>query len=356
MNSNPEEVAYLDIVRQLVAESFVATRAEATTSVIGAMLKFTLRLKAMPSMTSSESSPAISSPTAIHIPILSSKKIAVRAIIWELLWFLRAEQDTKYLDDHKVGIWAPNSTVEFLESRGIKGRAQGHVGPIYGVQWRRWPSTTQVSNNRAYIDQLSTTVDLMLQDPTSRRLVVSAWNPDQLHLMALPPCHYSFQIIAKPVSLVAHTTSVDKTPRAYAISLQFNMRSADICLGVPFNIVSYSILLQLVCTIATNKSKLLHKTDTSKYAEMTFAPETVIASMCDVHMYESHATPAKVQLQSAVAGQWPTLCLSARARAITSFDEAADLDAVADFAIDYGRCYADGREYNPPIIKYKMVA
>ena len=140
-------------------------------------------------------------------PLLTTKKLHLRSIIYELLWFLRGETNNQYLHDHKVTIWD-----EWAD-------ANGELGPIYGYQWRSWPTP-----DGGHIDQITQLIDQIRNNPNSRRLIVSAWNVAEIDKMALPPCHSLFQFYVADGKL----------------SCQLYQRSADVFLGVPFNIASYA--------------------------------------------------------------------------------------------------------------------
>jgi thymidylate synthase len=146
-------------------------------------------------------------------PLITTKKVHFRSVAVELLWFLRGDSNVKWLQDHGVTIWD-----EWAD-------ADGELGPVYGVQWRSWPTP-----DGRHIDQISAVLDLLRSDPDSRRLLVSAWNVAELSQMALPPCHTMFQFYVADNKL----------------SCQLYQRSADLFLGVPFNIASYSLLVHMV--------------------------------------------------------------------------------------------------------------
>ena len=152
---------------------------------------------------------------SVGFPILTTKKLHVRSIIYELLWLLRGDTNISYLHDHDVHIWD-----EWADEKG-------ELGPIYGAQWRAWPTT-----DGGYVDQIARAVELIKTDPDSRRIVVSAWNVGQLGDMKLSPCHAMFQFYVSNGKL----------------SCQLYQRSADIFLGVPFNIASYSLLTHLMAS------------------------------------------------------------------------------------------------------------
>jgi thymidylate synthase len=178
-------------------------------------------------------------------PLLTTKKLHTRSIIHELLWFIRGETNVQYLNEHGVSIWD-----EWADE-------QGELGPIYGYQWRSWPAP-----DGRTIDQLSEVIDQIRTNPDSRRLVVSAWNVGLLPEMALPPCHALFQFYVADGKL----------------SCQLYQRSADVFLGVPFNIASYSLLTMMVAQVSG------------------LAPGEFIHTFGDVHLYSNHLEQAELQL------------------------------------------------------------
>src|SRR5271167_1943103 len=178
-------------------------------------------------------------------PLLTTKKLHAKSIIYELLWFLRGDTNIKYLDDHGVHIWD-----EWAD-------ANGDLGPVYGRQWRSWPTPDGGS-----IDQMANVVAEIRRNPASRRLIVTAWNPAENDLMALSPCHCLFQF----------NVAQD------ALSCQLYQRSADVFLGVPFNIASYALLTLMVAQVTGLK------------------PGTFIHSIGDAHLYLNHLEQARLQL------------------------------------------------------------
>ena len=149
-------------------------------------------------------------------PLLTTKKLHLKSIIYELLWFLQGDTNVKYLQEHGVRIWN-----EWADENG-------ELGPVYGHQWRSWPDY-----NGGTIDQIANIVKMIKENPDSRRMMVSAWNVAEVEKMALPPCHCLFQFYVADGKL----------------SLQLYQRSADIFLGVPFNIASYALLLQMMAQV-----------------------------------------------------------------------------------------------------------
>jgi thymidylate synthase len=182
-------------------------------------------------------------------PLVTTKKLHLKSIVHELLWFLRGDTNVAYLRDKGVTIWD-----EWAD-------AQGELGPVYGRQWRSWQAP---DGHR--IDQLAEVVEEIKRNPFSRRLVVTAWNPDDLDKMALAPCHCLFQF---------HVEEVDGEKR---LSCQLYQRSADVFLGVPFNIASYALLTHLVAQ------------------ETGCIPGDFVHSFGDAHLYLNHVEQAREQL------------------------------------------------------------
>ena len=178
-------------------------------------------------------------------PLLTTKKLHLKSIIYELLWFLRGDTNIKYLKEHGVSIWD-----EWADENG-------ELGPVYGHQWRSWPD-----ENGGTIDQLENVVNQIKNNPDSRRMIVSAWNVAEVERMALPPCHTMFQFYVANGRL----------------SLQLYQRSADTFLGVPFNIASYALLLQMMAQVTGLKAgDFIHTTG-------------------DTHLYLNHIEHARLQL------------------------------------------------------------
>ena len=178
-------------------------------------------------------------------PLLTTKKLHLKSIIYELLWFLRGDTNVHYLQEHGVRIWN-----EWADENG-------ELGPVYGHQWRSWPDY-----KGGTIDQIKNVVDMIKHNPDSRRMLVTAWNPAEVDDMALPPCHCLFQFYVADGRL----------------SLQLYQRSADSFLGVPFNIASYALLLQMIAQITgLEAGDFIHTTG-------------------DTHLYLNHLEQAKLQL------------------------------------------------------------
>lgn len=185
-------------------------------------------------------------------PCITTKKLHLRSIVHELLWFLRGETNTRYLHENGVSIWD-----EWAD-------AEGELGPIYGKQWRSWPTPEGRS-----VDQIQLLLDGLRGDPSSRRHIVSAWNVGQINQMALPPCHLLFQFyVHEP------PTPGDRP----GLSCQLYQRSADLFLGVPFNIASYALLTKMVAHVCGYEAR------------------EFIHTFGDLHLYLNHLDQAKEQL------------------------------------------------------------
>lgn len=186
-------------------------------------------------------------------PLLTTKKLHWKSIVHELLWFLQGDTNTGYLKAHGVGIWD-----EWADEKG-------NLGPVYGKQWRAWQTP-----DGSVIDQISNVIDEIRRDPFSRRLIVSAWNPADLPAMALAPCHCLFQFYV--------AEGGDGVRR---LSCQLYQRSADVFLGVPFNIASYALLTSMVAQVTG------------------LEPGEFVHTFGDVHLYQNHAGQARLQLSRA---------------------------------------------------------
>jgi thymidylate synthase len=202
-------------------------------------------------------------------PVLTTKKLHLRSIIHELLWFLKGETNVQYLHENKVTIWDEWA------------RADGDLGPIYGYQWRHWGA----SSGERGIDQISALIEGIKKNPTSRRHIVSAWNVADVPKMALPPCHVLFQFYV-------HTDG--------RLSCQLYQRSADIFLGVPFNIASYALLTLMIAQVCDLK------------------PGDFVHTMGDAHLYLNHVEQAKEQL-SRQPRPLPEMKLNPKVRSIFEF-------------------------------------
>ena len=217
---------YLDLMRQILDHGAVKTdrTGTGTRSIFGAQLRFDL---------------------AQGFPLVTTKKIHLKSVIHELLWFLSGSSNVGYLQDHGVKIWD-----EWAD-------ADGELGPVYGVQWRSWPTA-----DGRHIDQIRQVVEQIKTNPDSRRLIVSAWNVGALEQMALPPCHALFQFYVADGRL----------------SCQLYQRSADVFLGVPFNIASYALLTLMIAQVCG------------------LEPGEFVWTGGDCHLYSNHLEQAREQL------------------------------------------------------------
>lgn len=217
---------YLDLLNRILTEGTQKTdrTGTGTISIFGNQMRFNLE---------------------DGFPLLTTKKLHLKSIIYELLWFLRGDTNIKYLKEHGVSIWD-----EWADENG-------DLGPVYGHQWRSWPDY-----DGGTIDQIQQAVDLIKNHPDSRRIIVSAWNVAEVNKMALPPCHSLFQFYVADGRL----------------SLQLYQRSADTFLGVPFNIASYALLLMMMAQVTGLKAgDFIHTTG-------------------DTHLYLNHLEQARLQL------------------------------------------------------------
>jgi thymidylate synthase len=201
-------------------------------------------------------------------PLITTKKLHLKSIIYELLWFLRGETNVRYLNDHGVSIWN-----EWAD-------AAGELGPVYGHQWRSW-----TGRDGEAIDQISDVVEQIRTNPDSRRLIVSAWNVADVPGMALPPCHLLFQFYIAGGRL----------------SCQMYQRSADVFLGVPFNIASYALLTMMMAQVTG------------------YAPGDFVHTFGDAHLYDNHLEQAELQL-SREPRPLPTLWIDPSVRSIFDFE------------------------------------
>ena len=200
-------------------------------------------------------------------PLVTTKKIHLKSVIHELLWFLKGDSNVRYLQENGVRIWN-----EWAD-------AEGNLGPVYGVQWRSWGTASGET-----IDQIATVVDQIQRNPQSRRLMVSAWNVGEIEQMALPPCHVLFQFYVA----------------AGRLSCQLYQRSADLFLGVPFNIASYALLTQMIAQVCG------------------LAPGDFVHTLGDAHIYHNHFDQVREQL-SREARPLPRMALNPAVASIFDF-------------------------------------
>jgi len=259
-------------------------------------------------------------------PLLTGKKLYFKGIAVELLWFLRGDTNIKYLVDNDCHIWDGDAykyfKSTFSQMEGIQSslpsqeefinkiktddeyaKKWGDLGPIYGKQWRKWQGWMDMNGNQKaslWFDQIGTLIHSLKTNPDSRRLMVNAWNVGELDQMVLPPCHYGFQVYTRELSTSErmeyyskHYMKEDETMSfddllkviydkgnipTRAISLMWNQRSVDTFLGLPFNIASYGLLLEIIAK------------------EVNMVPDELIGNLGDVHLYSNHIEQAKEQI------------------------------------------------------------
>lgn len=245
-----EEQQYLDLIQDILVRGSLELGRNGNTFVkFGHMMRFSLEQG--------------------QLPLLTTKRVAYKACLEELLWFLRGQTDARILQERNVHIWDGNACREFLDTRGLTEYPEGILGPIYGFQWRHFGATYCPETGKPYsdhqgIDQLKQVID-QLKDPnqrSSRRIIMSAWNPLDLDKMALPPCHVLVQF---------HVSNGTQ------LSCALYQRSCDVGLGVPFNIASYSLLTHLL----------------AKYCDLE--AKEFVYFMGNAHIYESHIPGLRTQ-------------------------------------------------------------
>jgi thymidylate synthase len=258
---DPREAQYTDLIRS-IPRTFRTTRNAETASVFGKTLKFDL----------SDGS----------FPLLTTKKMFFRGVIEELLFFIRGHTDSKLLESRGVNIWRPNTTREFLDSNGFQNRKEGLMGPMYGFQWRSFncmydeetgeklsegvdQPRSGVDQPLSGVDQLQNVIELIRTDPTSRRIILTSFNPRQAWQGVLYPCH----------SLIVQFYVNDQN----TLDMSCYNRSQDLFLGTPFNIASSALLLMLIAKVTDKKVGTLHM------------------SLGDVHLYKSHYDTALIQAE-----------------------------------------------------------
>ena len=221
------------------------------------------------------------------IPILTTKRVFWRGVAEELLWFVSGSTDARELQAKKIHIWDGNASREFLDNRGLTHREEGDLGPVYGFQWRHF-GAKYVDFNTDYtgqgVDQLARCINCIKTNPTSRRIVMSAWNPADLNDMALPPCHMFCQFYVANGEL----------------SCQMYQRSADMGLGVPFNIASYALLTRMVAQVCGLKAG------------------DFVHTIGDAHVYLNHIEPLQRQLRRKPR-PFPTLTINPEVNDIDGF-------------------------------------
>ncbi|GAA5919248.1 hypothetical protein JCM1841_006518 [Sporobolomyces salmonicolor] len=267
-SGNAEEQQYLDLVRRIVNQG--QKRGDRTGTG-------TLSLFAPPQLrfSLSKPSPSSSEPTLI-LPLLTTKKVFTRGIIEELLWFVAGSTDSKLLSAKNVRIWDGNGSREFLDKVGLGHRDEGDLGPVYGFQWRHFGAeygTAKDNYEGKGVDQLAEVIRKIKENPMDRRIILSAWNPADIPKMALPPCHMFCQFY---VTLPSPSSPPGTKPLLSCLMYQ---RSADLGLGVPFNIASYALLTHMIALV----------TDTT--------PHEFILQLGDAHVYLDHVDALATQLE-----------------------------------------------------------
>lgn len=249
-----DETGYLNLLRHVIDNGEIRnTRNGNTLSIFGPRLEFNLK---------------------DQFPLITTKKMFVKGIFSELLWFLNGKTDNKVLQNEGVHIWDGNSSREYLDKRGLSRYDEGDCGPIYGFQWRRFNckylgknvDISQIPVEKREQDQLMEVIRLIREDPMSRRIIINGWNPCQTDEMCLEPCHVLYQFYVRI-----------KDGKKY-LSCHLYQRSADLFLGVPFNIASASLLTYILSSI-TNCN-----------------PDRLIISFGDAHIYHNHIEQVKLQL------------------------------------------------------------
>jgi thymidylate synthase len=289
-------------------------------------------------------------------PLLTTKKMAWKVMVTELLWFLRGDTNIKFLLDYDCHIWDGDAYKRYITVYDIESREStyaleelhmlsdltkeefikriktddafakkwGDLGPIYGKQWRKWLGESErakgslsASTTFGYIDQIQNLIEDIKTNPDSRRLMVSAWNVGEIDQMVLPPCHYVFQVYTRELTISERLELASKTYKELfepsdfyrvdheeidklypvpkrAISLMWNQRSVDTFLGLPFNIASYGLLLEIIAK------------------EVNMIPEDLIGNLGDVHLYKNHIEQAKEQISRDPFKKLPTVEITER--------------------------------------------
>ncbi|XP_020810474.1 thymidylate synthase [Drosophila serrata] len=269
--TNKDEQQYLDLLAHIMAngERRMDRTQVGTLSVFGAQMRFNMR--------------------GDSFPLLTTKRVFFRAVAEELLWFVAGKTDAKLLQAKNVHIWDGNSTREFLDKLGHTDRAVGDLGPVYGFQWRHFGAEYRTCNDDYSgqgIDQLRQVIETIKTNPSDRRIIMSAWNPLDIPKMALPPCHCLAQFFV----------SQDRGE----LSCQLYQRSADMGLGVPFNIASYALLTHMIAHVTGLK------------------PGDFVHTMGDTHVYLNHVDPLKEQLQR-TPRTFPKLVIKRKVQDIEDF-------------------------------------
>uniref|UniRef100_A0A7S2MDM9 Bifunctional dihydrofolate reductase-thymidylate synthase n=1 Tax=Octactis speculum TaxID=3111310 RepID=A0A7S2MDM9_9STRA len=264
-----EEMQYLNLIRDIIDHGVQRgdRTGTGTLSKFGVQMRFSLRNNVL--------------------PLLTTKRVFWRGVAEELLWFVSGSTNAKDLQDKNIRIWDGNGSREFLDSRGLGHREEGDLGPVYGFQWRHFGAQytdMHADYSGQGVDQLAKAIDAIKNNPTDRRILVSAWNPAALDEMALPPCHMFCQFYVADG----------------ALSCQMYQRSADMGLGVPFNIASYALLTRLVARVCDlDAGEFIH-------------------TIGDAHVYLNHVDALRTQL-TRIPRPFPRLVINEEKRDIDSF-------------------------------------
>ncbi|KAL1404584.1 hypothetical protein pipiens_018806 [Culex pipiens pipiens] len=286
---NEDEMQYLELTRRIIAKGNkrLDRTGVGTLSIFGSQMRYNLRNNTL--------------------PLLTTKRVFFRGVAEELLWFIRGRTNAKDLQQKNIHIWDGNSTREFLDSAGFTDREEGDLGPVYGFQWRHFGAKYKTCDDDYTgegIDQLAEVINRIKTNPTDRRIIMSAWNPVDIPQMALPPCHCLAQFFVSDGEL----------------SCQLYQRSADMGLGVPFNIASYALLTHMIAHVTG------------------LQPGDFVHTTGDTHVYLNHVEPLQEQLMRKPK-PFPTLHFKRVVQSIDDFQ-------FEDF---------DVRGYDPyPTIKMQM--
>ncbi|XP_052891286.1 thymidylate synthase [Anopheles moucheti] len=267
---NAEEQAYLQLIRDIIDKGSkrLDRTGVGTLSIFGSQMRFSLRDGV--------------------IPLLTTKKVFFRGVAEELLWFIKGSTNAKELQDKGVRIWDGNSTREYLDSCGFTDREEGDLGPVYGFQWRHFGAKYKTCHDDYAgqgIDQLAEVIYKIKNNPYDRRIIMSAWNPSDIPNMALPPCHCLAQFFVGDGEL----------------SCQMYQRSADVGLGVPFNIASYSLLTHMIAHVTGLKAgEFIHTTG-------------------DTHIYLNHVDALREQIER-TPSKFPSLVINRKVDSIDDFN------------------------------------
>jgi thymidylate synthase len=296
MTVNPAECSYLQLLQDIIHNGELRNGRNGNTfSLFGERLQFNIK--------------------EYGFPLITTKRVYWKGVVIELLWFLRGSTDATELQEQNVHIWDPNTTREFLDSVGLTQVPTNHIGAGYGWQWRRFNASYPDGNNG--FDQLKYVLSELVNNPYGRRAVLSAWNPQQLSLAALPPCHFTYIFYISKDGL----------------SCQMQMRSCDVGSGLPFNIASTSLLTSIIAHI------------------LDIPVNRIIIVTGDTHLYEVHIDSAKEQIQR-IPYPFPTLSINKNAPPKESSidDKIKWIEELTfnDFSLNNYQCH--------PPLKYPMVA